>query len=186
MQRTTGRTEIKIGLIDGPVVMDHPDLAGQNIQVVSAKAAGACFGAISIACTHGTFVAGMLAAKRGSSAPAICPNCTLLVRPIFPESASAAGEMPSASPEELASAIVETVNAGAHLINLSAATAQPSAQGEREIDRALGYAARRGVIVIAAAGNHGSLGSSAITSHPCRKVGQSYFPRYIGSERLRF
>jgi hypothetical protein len=27
MERTSGRAEIKVGLIDGPVAMDHPDLA---------------------------------------------------------------------------------------------------------------------------------------------------------------
>jgi len=32
MQRTSGRTEILIGLIDGPVAMSHPDLGGTRIQ----------------------------------------------------------------------------------------------------------------------------------------------------------
>ena len=47
---------------------------------------------------HGTYVAGILAARRGSGAPAICPGCTLLVRPIFLETASDNAEMPSATP----------------------------------------------------------------------------------------
>jgi hypothetical protein len=34
---------------------------------------------------HGTFVTGMLFARRNSVAPAICPNCTLILRPIFVE-----------------------------------------------------------------------------------------------------
>ena len=50
---------------------------------------------------------GFLSAKRGSVAPAICPNCTLLVRPIFAETTAANGEMPSATPEELAQAILD-------------------------------------------------------------------------------
>lgn len=73
--------------------------------------------------------------------------------------------MPSATPEELAAAIIETIDAGAHVINLSAALAQPSSKGERELAEALDYAARHGVIVVAAAGNQGTLGSSAITRH---------------------
>jgi subtilisin family serine protease len=166
MEHTSGRPEINIGLIDGPVAMDHPDLAGHNIREVNQKSAGACSKASSVACMHGTFVAGILSAKRGSSAPAICPNCTLLVRPIFPESASRNGDMPSAKPEELASAIIETVNAGARVINLSAALAQPSAAGERALEEALNYAARRNVMVVAAAGNQAVVGSSAITRHP--------------------
>jgi subtilisin family serine protease len=166
MARTNGRAEIKIGLIDGPVALDHPDLAAQNIFLVPGKQSGVCSIATSLACLHGTFVAGMLMAKRGSAAPAICPGCTLLVRPIFTESASTNGDMPSAKPAELAAAIVDTVNAGARLINLSAAVAQPSASGERELEEALNYAARRNVIVVVAAGNQGTVGSSVITRHP--------------------
>jgi subtilisin family serine protease len=165
MARTSGRAEIKIGLIDGPVALDHPDLAAHNIRQIPGKWSGACSKASSLACLHGTFVAGMLMAKRGSAAPAICPACTLLVRPIFSEVASANGNMPSAQPEDLASAIVDTVNAGARLINLSAAVAQASANGERELEEALNYAARRNVLVVVAAGNQGTVGSSVITRH---------------------
>jgi len=166
MARTSGRAEIRIGLIDGPVALDHPDLAADNIHQVPGKQSGACLTANSIACLHGTFIAGILMAKRGSAAPAICPGCTLLVRSIFAETASANGDMPSAKPEELAQAIVETVNAGAGIINLSAALAQPSANGEHELEAALNYAARRNAIVVVAAGNQGTVGSSVITRHP--------------------
>lgn len=123
-------------------------------------------GMVSAACLHGTFVAGILVAKRGSIAPAICPGCTLLVRPIFAESSSTNGDMPSATPEELASAIIDSVDSGGRVLNLSAALAQPSSRGERQLEEALNYAARLGVIVVAAAGNQGTVGSSAITRHP--------------------
>lgn len=165
MQRGSGRPEIAIGLIDGPVVITHPDLAGENVREVPGKLGAVCSRASSAACLHGTFVAGILVGKRGSPAPAICPGCTLLVRPIFAETSSANGEMPSATPEELASAIVDSVNAGARLLNLSAALAQPSPRGQRQLEEALNYTARRGVIAVAAAGNQGTVGSSAITRH---------------------
>jgi len=80
--------------------------------------------------------------------------------------ASGNRDMPSATPEELATAIVDCVDAGANVINLSAALAQPSSKGERKLQEALDYSARRGVIVVAAAGNQGTVGSSAITRHP--------------------
>jgi subtilisin family serine protease len=63
--------------------------------------------------------------------------------------------MPSATPQELASAIVETIDAGVRILNLSAALAQPSFKGEGELQSALDYAAQRAVIVVAAAGNQG-------------------------------
>ncbi|HLB71770.1 MAG TPA: S8 family serine peptidase [Candidatus Methanoperedens sp.] len=163
MELTSGKPEIIIGLIDGPVVMNHPDLAG-NVREVPGKS-GACAHASSAACMHGTFVAGILSARRNSAAPAICPDCTLLVRPIFSETAQN-GQMPGAKPEELASAIIETIDAGARVMNLSVALEQPSSRGERRLEEALDYAARRGVITVAASGNQGTIGSSAITRHP--------------------
>jgi hypothetical protein len=72
----------------------------------------------------------MLCARRGSIALAICPDCSLLVRPIFSESEVGSRDVPSARPEELAAAIVETIGGGARVINISAAAAQPSAKGE--------------------------------------------------------
>ena len=117
IERTTGRPEIVIGLIDGPVVIDHPDFVGVNIRGVHGK----CALPNSIACRHGTFVAGILSARRGSVAPAICPSCALLVCPIFSETPSANELIPSATPEELAAAIIKCVDSGARLLNLSAA-----------------------------------------------------------------
>ena len=166
MEQTRGTCEIKIGLIDGPVFLEHRDLATENISEVSGEFAGTCALSSSAACKHGTFVAGMLLAKRGSPAPAICPGCSLLVRPIFHETNSTNGQMPSATPQQLASAIVETIDAGARIVNLSAAVVQPSATGERELRSALDYAAQRAVIIVAAAGNQGVVGSSVITHHP--------------------
>jgi subtilisin family serine protease len=49
---------------------------------------------------------------------------------------------------------------------MSAALAQPSTKAERSLEEALDQAARRGAIVVAASGNQGTLGSSAITRHP--------------------
>ena len=166
MERSSGRSQVAIGLIDGPVAMDHPDISGANIREVSRQHSAACSLANSVACMHGTFVAGVLSAKRGSAAPAICPDCTLLVRPIFAESSTANGQMPSASPQELATALTDAVGAGANVINLSAALSHSSSRGEHQLEQALDYAAQRGVLVVAAAGNQGTVGSSAITRHP--------------------
>jgi subtilisin family serine protease len=166
MDRTSGSPEVKIGLIDGPVVILHPDLAGEHLREIPGNNGGTCSQANSTACLHGTFVAGILSAKRNSPAPAICPNCTLLIRPIFTETTSGREHMPSATPQELAAAIIECIDAGARVINLSLALAQPSTKGEQALEEALNQAVRRGVIVVAAAGNQGTLGSSAITRHP--------------------
>ena len=165
MDRTSGRNDVRIGLIDGPVALRHPDLASENIGEIPGRIGSTCTNATSMACSHGTFVAGILSAKRGSVAPAICPNCTLLVRPIFDEKSPVNGDLPSATPAELAQAILDCIAAGVRILNVSAALAQPTIKRERPLEEALDHAASRGVIVIVAAGNQGTLGSTAITRH---------------------
>jgi subtilisin family serine protease len=166
MDRTSGSPEVRIGLIDGPVATEHSDLANEHIREIPGSDGVTCSQANSTACLHGTFVAGVLSARRNSPAPAICPNCTLLIRPIFGDATPAREDMPSATPKELAAAIMECIDAGARVINLSLALTQPSTRGEQLLEDALNQAVKRGVIVAAAAGNQGTLGSSAITRHP--------------------
>jgi subtilisin family serine protease len=166
MARTSGSPGVTIGLIDGPVAMQHPDLAGNVLRDIAADQGSTCTEANDAACVHGTFVAGILAAKRDSSAPAICPGCTVLVRPLFAEGTVGRDQMPTATPNELAAAIVDCIDAGARIINLSLALARPSTAEEPCLEEALNLAVKRGVIVAAAAGNQGTIGGSAITRHP--------------------
>ena len=166
MSLTSGRSEIVVGMVDGPVAADHPDLAQTNIQELPGKTGAACAQTSSAACVHGTFVAGILSAKRGSAAPAICPDCTLLVNPVFSETLTGGAEQPSSTPEKLASAILECIEAGARVVNLSLAVSRSSSKGERALKLMLDHAARRGVIIVAAAGNQGTVGGTTITSHP--------------------
>ena len=166
MDRSSGGPEVKIGLIDGPVMTQHADLQAGHLREITASKGATCTQAHSTACMHGTFIAGILAARRESPAPAICPGCTLLIRPIFGEATAGREHMPSATPLELAAAIMECMDAGARVINLSLALAQPSTNGEQALEAALDQALRRGVLIVAAAGNQGTLGSTAITRHP--------------------
>jgi subtilisin family serine protease len=166
MRLTSGRSEIVVGMVDGPVAADHPDLAQANIQELPGKKGTACAQTNSAACIHGTFVAGILSAKRGSVAPAICPDCTLLVNPVFLETATGSAEQPSATAEELAAAILKCIEADAWVVNLSLAVTRSSSKGERALKLALDHAARLGVIIVAAAGNQGTVGGTVITSHP--------------------
>jgi subtilisin family serine protease len=166
MERTSGSPEVKIGLIDGPVVTQNPGLSSEHLREVLGANGARCTQTDSIACLHGTFIAGILSAKRNSPAPAICPNCTLFVRPIFAETTSGHEYMPSAAPQELAAAIIECIDAGTRVLNLSLALAQASTEREQALEEALHRAVMRSVIVVAAAGNQRTLGSSAITRHP--------------------
>jgi subtilisin family serine protease len=189
MNRSAGRREVKVGLIDGPVALGHPDLVGAVVEI-SGSPVGSCALASSAACMHGTFVAGILVAKRGSAAPAICPACTLLLRPIFPESADHL--TPSASSEQLAAAIADCVESGARVINISAALSPLSAKAESALKNAVAHALRSGVLLVAAAGNQGLIGSSAITREQwiipvvaCDSRGQPLNSSNLGSSIAR-
>ena len=96
--------------------------------------------------------------------------------------------MPSATPQELAAAIQDCLNAGVRIINLSLALAQPSTKGEQMLESVLNEAVKRGVIVVVAAGNQGTLGSSVITRHPwvipvvaCDRMGRPISESNFGS-----
>ena len=178
MALTRGRPDLLIGLVDGPVALDHPGLATENIRMMTGSPV-ACHDHLSASCRHGTFIAGILAARRGAEAPAIAPHCVLLVRPIF-LGAAVSADSPSASPAQLAAAIVDCVDAGARILNLSVTITGVGLGADRGLDEALDYAQRRRVLVVAAAGNQGSVRSSTITRHrwviPVVAYGQSRRP----------
>jgi subtilisin family serine protease len=112
MERSSGSPDVKLGLIDGPVVTEHPDLTGEHLHEIPGNNRATCTRANSTACLHGTFIAGILCPKRDSPAPAICPNCTLLIRPIFAENTTGREQMPSATPLDLAAAIIDCIDDG--------------------------------------------------------------------------
>jgi subtilisin family serine protease len=166
MGLTSGSSAVVVGLLDGPVALDHPDLDTADIRVLAGGSSASGLEPNSSARQHGTFVAGILAGRRGGPAPAICPGCRLIVRPIFTTAPSAGTQVPSAKPEELAAAICECVDAGARVLNLSVAMSGPSIRDEHELRTALDHAVGHGAVIVAAAGNQGTLGSNAITRHP--------------------
>ncbi|MFF2041032.1 S8 family serine peptidase [Kitasatospora sp. NPDC058170] len=159
---TEGRPEVVIGLIDGPVASGHPALAADRIRAIGPATPAPAPGA---AASHGTFVAGLLHARRDTPAPGICPGCTLLVRPIFTDTAGTEDAGPSTTAQELADAIIECVCGGALLLNISAALVGLAPAGERRLGEALDFARDREVVVLAAAGNRGLVGGSALTRH---------------------
>ncbi|MFB7369838.1 S8 family serine peptidase [Streptomyces sp. NPDC056222] len=164
MAHTSGRSSVVVGLIDGRVALDHPAFAGRPVRELRPPAgAGACRGA-DVCCAHGTAVAGIIAGSGG-----VCPGCTLLSRPLFADRPTDGGPATCLSgvrTGELAEAITETVDAGAHVLNLSMAQPAPSGVRDHALEAALDHAADRGVIVVVSAGNQGRVGSSVLTDHP--------------------
>jgi subtilisin family serine protease len=170
---SSGNPDIKIGLVDGPLDYTHKAFQGSRIRAVKESQLAACKSASSIACRHCTFVAGILCAKRGSSAPAICPGCTLLLRPVFMNETQVANDeainrnilFPSTTPEELSDAVIEVVDAGARIINLSLGLSTSSLTTYPMLQEAYDYARRHGAIILAASGNQGNIGAISLLNN---------------------
>jgi subtilisin family serine protease len=169
MNLSSGHPDISIGIVDGPIYLDHPAFQTSKIKTVRDSQFDVCKNASSIACSHGTFIAGILCAKRGLPAPAICPDCNIIFNPIFKEGMDNTNEkemiLPSATPEDLANAIIETVDAGARIINLSLGLSASSLTRYDTLQQAYDYSLHKGVIIVVAAGNQGNIGNISLINH---------------------
>lgn len=161
--RTAGRPDVVVGVVDGAVDPGHPDLALQPVRFIGppvpARDPGAPPG-------HGTLVVSSLAARPTAPTPGFCPGCSFVVRPV------PGVDAPPAAPADLADALADVVAAGARVVNLSLAlqrlpaTAPADDPGIGALLDAVELARRRGVVVVAAAGNDGELGGPPLVRHP--------------------
>lgn len=192
MRHTSGHPSVIVGVIDGPVDLDHPDLEHESITLINGPEQKGDAG--DIARRHGTLVAGMLNARRDTSVPGLCPRCRLLVYSVFGATfAAERRNVPTATAEQLAAAIRAVRQCGAHIINLSLAVFESDLGSASPLSQALNEAEQQGVIVVAAAGNDGAIGSSSITGHrwvlpvvACNNSGQILGKSNLGRSIGRF
>jgi subtilisin family serine protease len=152
MSISRGNPEVTIGIIDGPADLNHPAFRDSLIRTVKDRQTSTCKSIHSAACLHCTFLLGILCAKRGTPAPAISPDCKIILRPIF------IGDKISSTPDELSDAIIETIDAGARVINLSIGASSPNLTAYKKLNEVYDLAIKRGVILVVAAGNQGRIG----------------------------
>ena len=169
MDISSGDPNLTIGIIDGPVDLTHPAFQASKIRTIRDSQLKSCKNASSMACLHGTFVTGILCARRGRPAPAICPNCEVILNPIFKENLGDRNNediiFPSATADELSNAIVETVDAGARIINLSLGLSASSLTTYDTLQQTYDYSLQKGVIIVVAAGNQGCIGNVSLINH---------------------
>jgi subtilisin family serine protease len=162
MKQSQGNSKIIVGIIDGPFDGTHSAFSEMQTITVNKKYNIRCNNSHidnsyinSLACIHGTVITGILAAKRGVDAPSICPSCTFAVRPLFLEQ----DPSPKASTQDLANAVIETVDAGSNIINLSLGMENPLGRVKHLEDACL-YARNNNVIIVVSAGNQSRLGGN--------------------------
>ena len=148
-----------VAVIDGPY--DAAALSGVLANVPVNLADGSCDFSPNSACDHGTFIVGLLGARQDALIPGLCPECRFVHVPLFADAIS-----PSASVDELATAIAKAVSTGARLINLSLAILCDEFEINRRLAAALDFAETSGSVLVVAAGNHGRLAIGQLLAHP--------------------
>ncbi|MCI0488296.1 MAG: S8 family serine peptidase, partial [Blastocatellia bacterium] len=146
-----GDPRICIAILDGPVDRSHPGLATANLTTLDTLVPG--IADQGVAAKHGTHVASILFGQHGGPIPGIAPRCRGLSIPIFKDGPD--NSLTPCSQLDLARAISQAVQEGAHIINISGGESSSSGTAHPILADAVGNCAAHGVLVVAAAGNEG-------------------------------
>ncbi|NBM17301.1 type VII secretion-associated serine protease mycosin [Streptomyces sp. GC420] len=172
--RTTKGEGITVAVLDTGVDGSHPDLAGQVLDGKDLIGFGAKRGDRAWA-RHGTAMAGIVAGHghgpgNTDGVLGIAPEAKILpVRVILEDGDPARKKARGSRGGALADGIRWAADHGADVINLSLGDDSESAHPEPAEDAAVAYALRRGVVVVASAGNGGETGDRA--SYPAAYPG---------------
>ncbi|CAL9404848.1 hypothetical protein SUDANB176_01538 [Streptomyces sp. enrichment culture] len=161
--RTTKGEGVTVAVLDTGVDADHPDLEGNVLTGRDLVGFGAGPGDPAWA-RHGTNMAGIIAGHghgpgNADGVMGIAPEAKILpVRVILEDRDPSRAEARSTRGNALAEGIRWAADHGADVINLSLGDDSASAHPERGEDEAIQYALRKGVVVVASAGNGGEKG----------------------------
>ena len=159
---TRGDPRVVIAILDGPVDRSHLALAGARLETIE----GVVHAETRVggpATRHGTAVASLLFGQHTVDNPVrgIAPECRGLIVPIFGDAdgfdpiQADRPFQPVCSQLDLARAIQLAVESGADIINISAGQLLPRSSAYPVLVNAVDHAVRRGILVVAAAGNDG-------------------------------
>ncbi|BAY66526.1 peptidase S8/S53 [Calothrix brevissima NIES-22] len=146
--KTSGSPQICIAVLDGLIDFKHPCFLGADLTQIPTLVTGEANpnGGMSL---HGTHVASIIFSQLGSPVRGIAPQCKGLSIPVF------ADEGRQLSQLDLARAIEQAVNAGAHIINISGGQLTDEGEAEGWLRRSVQLCQEKNVLIVAAAGNDG-------------------------------
>jgi cyanobactin maturation PatA/PatG family protease len=145
---TKGNSQICVAILDGPVDQSHPCFDGANLTPLQTLVSdGASSGLMS---GHGTHITSVIFGQHSSLIPGIASGCRGLIVPVFSDNTTGA-----LSQLDLARAINQAVEQGAHVINISGGQLAQTAEADPMLANAVRFCNDNGVLIVAAAGNDG-------------------------------
>ena len=146
---TQGDSQICVAILDGLVDQSHNCFNAANLTRLPTLIQGEATANGSMS-GHGTHVASIIFGQHNSSElRGIAPQCRGLIVPIFGDNNKKLSQL------DLSRAIEQAVNAGAHIINVSAGQLTDNGEAEGWLDRAVQLCKDHNVLIVAAAGNDG-------------------------------
>jgi hypothetical protein len=143
-----GDPEVKIAVLDGPTDTSHRCFRGANLERLNTLVSDAPgTGAMSV---HGTHVTSLIFGQPNGPVLGVAPHCHGLLLPVFRDYQE--GRL---SQLDLARAIEQAVEEGAHIINISGGERSPQGQADQILARAIQLCNDNNVLVVAAVGNDG-------------------------------
>lgn len=144
--RTSGNPSVCIAILDGLVDLDHPCFQGADLTQYPTLVNGKTSPDGGMA-QHGTHVASVIFGQPGSPVTGIAPHCKGLIIPVFSDDGRRLSQL------DLARAIEQAVNAGAHIINISGGQLTDDGEAEGWLQRSVQLCQDNNVLLVAAAGN---------------------------------
>ena len=145
---TIGDPRVCVAVLDGPVDQSHPCFEGANLTSLPTLVSDVAGSGLMSG--HGTHITSTIFGQHGSPVTGVAPGCRGLIVPVFSDNRKR-----KLSQMDLARAINQAVEAGAHIINVSGGELSQSGEADPILVNAVRFCNDEGVLIVAAAGNNG-------------------------------
>lgn len=151
LEQNVGNADICVAVLDGPVDLTHPCFNKAKITTLDTLVSNVADNGPST--HHGTHVASLIFGQPDSSISGISPNCRGLIIPVFADGSD--NSIAPCSQIDLAHAITQAVERGAHIINISGGELVSSEETHPLLGKAVRLCAENGILIVASVGNEG-------------------------------